>query len=169
MNFKKWVKSIQTAGYNGARTVLNLCGTKLVSIDTQTTTWLDIWGSKFQFQLKLIFSIIVSIILWSFRSSATFLPSKQAPQSVSSMQQLPVLTRNLPIQLEGQLKRPSKRPNWKPGSKGWLALRPMRYAQNWRTPTSGSPTGQDDRPQWVTMTSKANATNTRMSPWKRPA
>ena len=22
MNFKKWVKSIQTAGYNGARTVL---------------------------------------------------------------------------------------------------------------------------------------------------
>ena len=23
MNFKKWVKSIQTAGYNGARTVYN--------------------------------------------------------------------------------------------------------------------------------------------------
>ena len=24
MNFKKWVKSIQTAGYNGARTVFNI-------------------------------------------------------------------------------------------------------------------------------------------------
>ena len=24
MNFKKWVKSIQTVGYNGARTVMNL-------------------------------------------------------------------------------------------------------------------------------------------------
>ena len=23
MNFKKWVKSVQTAGYNGARTVYN--------------------------------------------------------------------------------------------------------------------------------------------------
>ena len=26
MNFKKWVKSIQTAGYNGARTVLKING-----------------------------------------------------------------------------------------------------------------------------------------------
>ena len=25
MNFKKWVKSIQTAGYNGARTVVKAC------------------------------------------------------------------------------------------------------------------------------------------------
>jgi hypothetical protein len=29
MNFKKWVKSIQTAGYNGARTVLETVSTDL--------------------------------------------------------------------------------------------------------------------------------------------
>ena len=36
MNFKKWVKSIQTVGYNGARTV-SYC-TKLLNI-IETETW----------------------------------------------------------------------------------------------------------------------------------
>ena len=41
MNFKKWVKSIQTAGYNGARTVfITICCNAL----TEPSEDLKIWG-----------------------------------------------------------------------------------------------------------------------------
>ena len=36
MNFKKWVKSIQTAGYNGARTVLKFNPSQF---DGKKRTW----------------------------------------------------------------------------------------------------------------------------------
>ena len=73
MNFKKWVKSIQTTGYNGARMVLkfsslnwkldnpfyhsrrremrlNSSGGKEISAHQNTTYWTDLFVRHFLFQ-----------------------------------------------------------------------------------------------------------------------
>ena len=50
MNFKKWVKSIQTAGYNGARTVFNnqAWNYKIVKVLLETQDTKRVKGRKVQ-------------------------------------------------------------------------------------------------------------------------
>ena len=50
MNFKKWVKSIQTAGYNGARTVFNIqaWNYKIVKVLLETQDTKRVKGRKVQ-------------------------------------------------------------------------------------------------------------------------
>ena len=48
MNFKKWVKSIQTAGYNGARTVIQMISAvqHFIIIPQNCDNWLEEWWLK---------------------------------------------------------------------------------------------------------------------------
>ena len=42
MNFKKWVKSIQTAGYNGARTVADFISLNQKVYNPDYNVWIDV-------------------------------------------------------------------------------------------------------------------------------
>ena len=55
MNFKKWVKNIQSAGYNGARTVVTLMsyfGLKFKIRDIFTKNYVDIYINLFFFSFQ---------------------------------------------------------------------------------------------------------------------
>ena len=65
MNFKKWVKSIQAAGYNGARTAklyipstlnigLTLWHTQLIVCAENVKSWFKSWVSPFTFQAYIL-------------------------------------------------------------------------------------------------------------------
>ena len=59
MNFKKWVKSIQTAGYNGARTVdINV----LVVIIVYLTYTCMCPGWSFEYHMKIMFLIYIYLV-----------------------------------------------------------------------------------------------------------
>ena len=72
MNFKKWVKSIQTAGYNGARTVYICILTKTYILLVKVTSAVSLSSIWFQFKLTLASSKSIFSIISKFVGKSTW-------------------------------------------------------------------------------------------------
>ena len=74
MNFKKWVKSIQTAGYNGARTVYKICYN--FQIQKRTVSAETIWGNTVLMKSASKMLRNISIKSWNSTTRNTVLKDK---------------------------------------------------------------------------------------------